>query len=325
MDMAGALAEVNSKYFALDFNPDGVPFVSFYDESLKKQSVVKVAGVGDAKYIGNAGDLIQTGGSSNSSVAVFPLSDNDIWCAQCNNAKNSNGIKRALNLSQFNGSAWSEDIPITGRSTKDNAYCILGRIISNIPYLYIYSQASQSISLYKYSNGNWTSSFEALKIKQADSQTDATLNLRTMDFDIASDGSVYVMTGADYSTAKVYNIGVVRISADGSSQQIVGGEMTKVDIDNYRNASMSLDANDVPYVIYTKPDGEDSSKHLYITYIDTKTKNWAAEERLSAGTCDFAVIRFAENGTGYVAAKVSTTSADGTSSIVRYELYSSAE
>ncbi len=324
MDMAGALAEVDSKYFALDFNPSGVPYVSFFDGSLKKQSVMKVAGVGEASYIGEADALIQTGASSNSSVAVFPMADNDVWSAQCNNAKSSSGLKRTLYLSQFDGNAWSEDKPITSRSTKDNAYCILGRIISGVPYMYIYNQTSQSISLYKYSDGAWITSFESIKIKKADGQTDATLNLRVMDFDIASDGSVYAMIGADYSSENS-NICVVRISADGSSQQLVGGEMTQVNIDNYRNASMSLDANDVPYVTYTKPDGEGNSKHLYITHIDSKTKTWADEEPLGTGTCDFAVIRFDENGVGYVAATVSNPSADGSSTVVRYELYSSAE
>ncbi len=325
MDMAGALAEVDSKCFALDFNPSGVPYVSFYDGTLAKQSVMKVTGVGEASYVGEAGPMFKTGTGANSSVAVFPISDNDVWCAQRNDDRNVAVARRSLNLAHFDGSVWTNNNQITGRTASDYAYCVLGRVISSVPYLYVYNQNNQSISIYKYSDSVWSTVFENLKIKQADGQTDAILDLYAMDFDIASDGSIYVMTGADYSTVKVYNIGVVRISADGSSQQLVGGEMTQVNIDKYRNASMSLDANDVPYVIYTKPDGEGTSKHLYITHIDSKTKTWADEEPLGTGTCDFAVIRFDENGVGYVAAKVSNPSADGSSTVVRYELYSSAE
>ncbi len=324
VDVAGALAEVDSKCFALDFNPDGVPYVSFYDGGLAKQSVMKVGGTGGVSYVGEAGSMYKTGTGSNSSAAIFPVSDNNLWCAQRNDDRNVDVDRRALNLAHFDGSAWTNNNQITGRTASDYAYCVLGRIISSVPYLYVYNQNTQSISLYRYSGGSWTAVFESLRIKKADGESYATLNLRAMDFDIASDGSVYVMAAADYSVEKVYNISVVRISADGSGQQIIGGE-TAVDIADYRNASMSLDANDVPYVIYTKPDGEDSSKHLYITHIDTKTKTWSSEERLSSGTCDFAVIRFDGNGTGYVAAKVSNPSADGSSSVVKYELFSSAE
>ncbi len=326
MDMAGALAEVDSKCFAVDFNPEGVPYVSFYDGTLAKQSVMKVTGVGEASYVGEAGQMFKTGTGANSSVAVFPISDNDVWCAQRNDDRNVVVARRSLNLAHFDGSAWTNNNQITGRTAADYAYCVLGRIISGVPYMYVYNQNSQSISIYKYSDNAWTTMFESLKIKQADGQTDATLDLYAMDFDIASDGSVYVMTGADYSTTKVYNIGVVRISADGSSQQIIGGEMTEVNIDKYRNASMSLDANDVPYVVYTKPDAEGSSKHLFITYIDSKTKTWAPEEALGADACDFAVIRFSESGVGYVAATAKGTSADDPeTTFSKYVLYSSAQ
>lgn len=317
-DVAGAMANVSSKYFAIAIDRDGTPFVSFYDGSLAKQSLMKVSGT-SASYVGEAGSMYKTGGTSNSSVAVFPVADNDVWCAQYNDDRSGVDVsRRALNLAHYDGSAWSNANAISGRSATDFAYNVSGRTVSGIPYLFVYNQNTQSISVYKYKNKAWNTMFESLKIKQADGTTDATLNLRAMDFDIASDGSIYVMAGADYSTAKVYNIGVVKISADGSSQQLVGGEMTNVNIDTYRNASMSLDSNDVPYVTYTKT-GEGSTKYLCITHIDSKTKTWADGESLSSESCDFAVIRFSESGTGYVAAKVKRDSE------YKYILFSSAE
>ncbi len=326
MDIAGALAEVDSKCFAVDFNPEGVPYVSFYDGTLSKQSVMKVTGVGEASYVGEAGPMYKTGTGSNSSVAVFPVSDNDVWCAQRNEDRKVDVARRSLNLAHFDGSAWTNNNQIAGRTASDYAYCVLGRIISGVPYLFIYNQNTQSISIYKYSDSAWSAVYESLKLKKEDGETDATLDLRALDFDIASDGSFYIMTAADYSTEGVYNLGVVRVSADGSSQQIVGGVMTAVNIDDYRNASMSLDTNDVPYVIYTKPDAESSNKYLNITYIDSKTKTWAPEEALGTDACSFAVIRFSESGTGYVAAIVKSTSPDDPDTTVsRYVLFSSAQ
>ena len=224
--------------------------------------------------------------------------------------------RRALNLAHFDGSAWTNAISIPGRNAKDYAYCVLGKYVAGVPYLFIYNQNTQSVSLYKYASNAWSAVFESLKMKKADGTTDATLNLRAFDFDIATNGDIYVMAGGDYSVEKVYNLAVVKIAAKDNAQTIIGGEMS-VDIDEYRSASMGLDANDVPYVVYTKPEGD--VKYACITTIDPKAKTWTEGEKLSSSPSDFVVIRFTENGLGYVVSK--ETIGENT----KYVLYSTAE
>ncbi|MBS7293320.1 MAG: hypothetical protein KIG75_06815 [Bacteroidales bacterium] len=158
--------------------------------------------------------------------------------------------------------------------------------------------------------------FESLKLKKADGSTDATLNLRAFDFDIASNGDIYVMAGGDYSVEKLYNLAVVKIAAKDKAQTLIGGEMT-IDIDKSRSASMSLDSNDVPYVVYTKPEGGD--KYAYFTFIDAKTKTWSNEEKLSSNPSDFVVLRFDDKGLGYIVSKETIDKA------TKYVLYSSGE
>ena len=313
-DVAGALAEVDSKYFALDFAPEGTPFVSFYDGSLKKQSVMKVGS--SASYVGEAGSLFQTGGSSNSSVAVFPVAENDIWCAQYNNAKNSLVGKRALNLAHFDGTSWTNGIAVEGRNASDYAYCVLGKKIQDAHYLMVFNQNTSTISIYKYSEGTWASVLESQEIMKADGTTKATLNLRALDFDLSSDGQIYVMTGADYSAEKVYNIGVVRINPETKSQVLIGGE-TDINIDDCRSASFSLDSNDVPYIAYTKLEGD--ARFACIRHIDGKTKTWSEDTKLSSLSCGLTIIRFSGDGKGYVA----NIEAIGDSS--KYVLYSTVE
>lgn len=276
---------------------------------------MKVSG-SKAELVGAADALYLTAGGSNSAVGLFALSASDIWCAQYNNERKVLVERRALNLAHFDGSAWTNAISIPGRNAKDYAYCVLGKYVAGVPYLFIYNQNTQSVSLYKYASNAWSAVFESLKMKKADGTTDATLNLRAFDFDIATNGDIYVMAGGDYSVEKVYNLAVVKIAAKDNAQTIIGGEMS-VDIDEYRSASMALDANDVPYVVYTKPEGD--VKYACITTIDPKAKTWTEGEKLSSSPSDFVVIRFTENGLGYVVSK--ETIGENT----KYVLYSTAE
>lgn len=80
---------------------------------------------------------------------------------------------------------------------------------------------------------------------------------------------------------------------------------------------MSLDSNDVPYVVYTKPEGD--VKYACITTIDPKAKTWTEGEKLSSNPSDFVVIRFTDNGLGYVVSKETIDKA------TKYVLYSSGE
>lgn len=314
-DVAGALAAVGSEYFAIDICSDGTPYVSFLDKVVNKQCVMKVSG-SKAELVGEANAMYKTGGGSNSSVGLFAFSASDVWCAQYNNDKSVLVERRAMNLAHFDGSIWTNANSIPGRNAKDYAYCILGKYVANAPYLFVYNQNTQSISLYKYASNAWGAVFESLKLKKADGSTDATLNLRAFDFDIASNGDIYVMAGGDYSVEKLFNLAVVKIAAKDKAQTLIGGEMT-IDIDKSRSASMSLDSNDVPYVVYTKPEGND--KYAYFTFIDAKTKTWSNEEKLSSNPSDFVVLRFDDKGLGYIVSKETIDKA------TKYVLYSSGE
>ena len=314
-DVAGAFVNVASELFAMDFCPDGTPYVSFYNKAATKQCVVKISG-SEAEYVGDAAALYKTGSGSNSSVGLFAFSASDIWCAQRNEDRNVTVARRALNLAHYDGSTWTNAIPISGRNANDYAYCVLGKYVANVPYLLVFNQNTNSISLYKYASNAWSAVFESLKLKKADGTADAKLNLRALDFDIASGGDIYVMVGADYSVADLFNLGVVRIAAKDNSQTLIGGELS-IDINKSRSASMGLDNNDVPYLVYTKPEGD--AKYACITHIDAKSKTWSAEEKLSTNPSDFVVLRYDDKGRGYI------VSSETIGESKKYVLYSSAE
>ncbi len=175
----------------------------------------------------------------------------------------------------------------------------------------------RALNLAHFDGSAWTNAISIPgRNAKADGSTDAILNLRAFDFDIASNGDIYVMAGGDYSVEKLFNLAVVKIAAKDKAQTLIGGEMT-IDIDKSRSASMSLDSNDVPYVVYTKPEGND--KYAYFTFIDAKTKTWSNEEKLSSNPSDFVVLRFDDKGLGYIVSKETIDKA------TKYVLYSSGE
>lgn len=82
--------------------------------------------------------------------------------------------------------------------------------------------------------------------------------------------------------------------------------LSSVDIDSGRNISLSLDANDVPHLVYEgNTDGI-----TYLTYINAN-RQWSDPVAISAGASDGCAIRFSEDGTGYIAFKDESPLADG--------------
>lgn len=315
-DVAGKLAEETATYMALEFDPDNNPYVTYYGGTVKKQTVVAVKD-GVSASVGEAGSLLTTSGGTNSSSAVFPISANEVWAAHFNNSRtNDAGVaRRALNLALYDGSTWTNGKAIEGRNPSDYGYCVLGRYYNDVPYLFIFNQNTHTISLYHYANGSWATDYESMKFYKADGTTEVgNVHVYCQNFDFDTKGNLYLMLAPDYSVTEVYNIVVIRVSKEDGKQTVIGGE-TDINLNNYRCCDFALDANDVPYLVYTKPEG--SNKYATIRYIDPKTKGWSEEVRLSDANADWAQIRYAEDGTGYIV--ISNEDTD------KYDLYSTVD
>ena len=320
-DVAGALIAAKSDGFSLNFNAAGTPFVAFADGTASnKMSVMKVSD-GKGVYVGDAGQMFATSASFTSVSAVFPVSDNDVWCAHYNNTNKVDVARRALNLAHFDGSTWTNGKGITGRDAAAYANGVFGKTINGTSYMYVYGTKTSSVpshlSLYKLDGSTWTTIFEDLHILDSKGEEVSGYSAFLSDFDIASDGSVYLLIGATFDDDGVYKFGVVKYDPASEKQTIVGGAMTDVTItEKSQMGSLALDANDVPYVTLTYKDGEVFKSA--VRHIDSKTRTWSDLSVLSAASTS-ATVRFAENGKGYVAGIEDT--ADGK----KYVLYSTAE
>ena len=323
-DVAGALAMAKADGVSLSFDPAGVPYVAFADGAFTNKYSVKRVADGTGTYVGEGGQMFGTSAMLNSVSAVFPISEKNVWCAHYNNTNKVAVPRRGLNLAHYDGSGWTNGVAIAGREPDSYANGVFGRTINGVPYLYVYGASTKTvarhISLYKLDAGNWTTVFENLEVNGPDGQPINPLNSVSnyfSDFDIASDGTVYLLLCARFDAAEDFLIGVVKYDPATGKQVIVGGVMTDTtNMNSSTTASMALDSNDVPYVSISYKDGD--VMKTAVRHIDSKTKTWSELVTLASNS-NFSDIVFAEDGTGYIVTR-ETVGED-----TKYVLYSTAK
>ena len=320
-DVAGALAIAKADGVSLSFDASGVPYVAFADGAFTNKYSVKRVADGKGTYVGEGGQMFGTSAMFNSVSAVFPISEKDVWCAHYNNTNKVAVPKRGLNLAHYDGSGWTNGVAIAGREPASCANGVFGRIINGVPYLYVYgtktSKVPSHISLYKLEGGNWTTIFENLEVLGTDGQPVGGYSAYFSDFDIASDGTVYLLFCVLFNAADDYQIGVVKYDPATGKQVIVGGVMTDtINMNSSTTASMALDSNDVPYVSISYKDG--NVMKTAVRHIDSKTKAWSELVTLASNSY-FSDIVFAENGTGYIVTR------EIVGEDTKYVLYSTAK
>lgn len=322
-DVAGALAIARADGVSLSFDPTGVPYVAFADGAFTNKYSVKRVADGKGTYVGEGGQMFGTTAkrSLNSVSAVFPISEKDVWCAHYNNTNTVAVPMGGLNLAHYDGSGWNNGVAIAGREPASYANGVFGRTVNGVPYLYVYgtktSKVPSHISLYKLDGENWTTIFENLEVLGTDGKPVGGYSAFFSDFDIASDGTVYLLFGALFNAAEDFQIGVVKYDPATGKQVIVGGAMTDTtNMNSSTTASMALDSNDVPYVSISYKDGgvmKTAARH-----IDSNTKTWSELVTLASNS-NFSDIVFAEDGTGYIVTR-ETVGED-----TKYVLYSTAK
>lgn len=319
VDLYSTLVEGRSDMFALAFDPDGQAYASFIDYIAPTKQTLSVAKVtkGGATFLGGQGAIAKPNSSCFSGLA--PVSSSEIWSFTSNNAAGTTVGKRALNLSKFDGSAWTQEIACGTRSTTEYTYQNIVKNIRGEWYALLVDYNNISVSLFKYDAGSksWVDFPGIIKPIAADGATEITTADYTygcLDFDVATNGEVYIALSADVFTAGTKEYAVVKYSPATKAVTIVGGGTVAPYLHSKSRAiSLALDANDIPYVVVgnvlrTTEDGS-AAEPCVITYLDTDTKVWTEPQPISPAVKTSGIsIAFAEDGTGYVAYKDETTS-----------------
>ncbi len=324
---SGPLTEARSDVFAIGFDDEGEAYASFSDWSstaVKSQNTtVMQVSKSAVKVLGSQGTIAKANNSCG--TALFPISSSEVWSVTSANAAGSVIGRRAMNLSKFDGSAWTQELTCGTRSTTEYTYGTVGKLIDGERYVLVIDYNSISLSLYKYDKTSkaWIDYPGAIKPVAADGATEIT-TAETMygciDFDVASNGDVYVALCADLFTAGTKQYGVFKYSPDTKKITVIGGgPLTNFTHGSSgtgcRYVSVALDANDVPYVVlgntfrFKEVDGTKNYDPAVISYIDADTKMWTNPQPISDAVQTAGIqIAFAGDGTGYVSYKDESTS-----------------
>lgn len=318
--VCGALIEERASYFGLGFSPAGNAYVSLGNytmidgtikSSAQRTQVYKVTSSGAVKL---GSDLVTVGGNTVTSNAVVAISDNEIYDVFFSNAAVTGlGLaKRGVDCAKFDGTSWTDGGQISDREKSITTYEIITKTVAGVPYVLILNFSLISVSLYKYEDNAWTTVFHDMKPLRTDREnpiSTADYQYSSLDFDVASNGDVYVFASADFQTAGTKEYGVVRARrvvnagdtgpVESWEQSLVGGVIKAATHAQARYASFALDANDNIFVVWSNAI-KDTEIKTSVTWIDPETRLWAEPVVLTDVKTEGAVIRFAEDGTGYI-------------------------
>lgn len=285
------------------FSPEGDAFFSFYDYTGKFANVYAISGSA-ATAVGPTNLLYRPLTSSYySTMGLAPLSSSNVYLAYGVNAASGSLAKRELNLCNWNGSAWTQEMGIAGRDAKNYAYEVFSKMVGDDYYMLVFNQNIHTLSLYKFNAAGVSTVFESLGFKQPlDPAADAKVNLYGLGFDIASDGTPYILCLPENgsSTGSTYSPAVYKFNSSDSTFSLVGGVLSDVDGQAGRYVAMALDGNDIPYLTYVQ------DKKAYYTYVDAKTKIWVTPVLLSDEETTNLSIDFSADGVGYISCAVAS-------------------
>lgn len=268
---------------ALSFDNSGKPYVAFSDygnETSRTPTVKSFNGTGWAN-VGTPGITdVRTQFNSlaldkNGQLYLFAMND-------------AAGIlaKRALNISTFNGSAWTANQALSVR-TLPNAYRIRSKQENGNIYLAVndYGNNSGTVSVYVLENGTWSVLAEGMRHEEATES-----NYYDLAMDVDSKGNVYAMSIE--KLGEEYKLVIHKYTASSKNWSIYGSPITLGS--NNRYYDLAISPFDVPYVIYRTVE-----EQYAFTFIDSETKTWTEPSLFPTVTSSDSFIDFDATGKGY--------------------------
>ena len=291
--------EQKADVIGMGFDKAGAVYATYREYNVTNHTAVVKLADNKATFVGDTTGAAFSPYPGNP-AAIFPAGDNGIWVAQnAGDKKHTTIPQRTLCLAKWDGSSWEAGKSIsTDRPADAYAYYTIAAHSKGVDYLMIYNQNSNSVSIYKLdAAGSWSTVVEGLQLLNTSGEVATIYSMHSMDFDVASNGDIYICAGASFATDE-YNIAVVRYRPSDKSQAIIGG-VTEHRKDKDRYFSIALDANDTPYLAFRNSlTGDDK---LYVRYIDNKTKTWSAPACISNNAVAAPIIRFSESGEAFIA------------------------
>ena len=266
----------------LAFNRSGVPFVSFGDDSGDQtEAAVMTYDSGSWSYLGG-GPFSEVESSVN---AVTVGEEGEVYGFYINEQR-GHANRRGVELKVFDG-GWS-DLSISGRS--GNALDVIAKEVNGDIYLGVHDFGErQAVSVYKYSNGSWSTLADRLK------ESEEHIVYRTgFAMDVDRDGNVfvaYVEKGPD--TPQQHK--VQRYDAQEGVWSAVGSIVHSTESTlTIRSFDIAVDPYGNPMFFF-----RNDNSNPVVAHFDADTNNWGDLINLSSGEADELELEVAPNGVAY--------------------------
>jgi hypothetical protein len=276
-----------ASYIDFTFDSEGHPYVSYPDYTATKAQSASVRYFNGTEWanVGNPGIMDNT--VTYTSLSFGP--SNKLFLFNMNSAI---GVlaKRELNVSTFDGSAWTTNTTVTGRTAAQYGYLPVSKLVNGVLYLGVLNVAASTpytFSVYSYADGAWTTIADNIIHDGATS-----CNLRDFDMDVDLDGNIFIAV-ADDATGTAYKPRVMKYTAETKVWSDVG-DVIDVDIDVTRQFSLAVSPYGVPFLLY-----RNASQYPTVISLDTDTQQWTDPQVLESAEVSELWIDFAPNGEAF--------------------------
>ncbi|RIJ50477.1 hypothetical protein D1614_00640 [Maribellus luteus] len=307
---AKTVSEGRASYPRIAFDAEGAPFISYADytnnDPYKEGSTTYAASV--MNYNGSSWSYV-----GNKGITDVRITYNDIVLKNdgnpmlfCYNNAAGTLARRELNISDFTGNSWASNLTIPGRASTQYAYHTTAKNVDGVIYLGVYNANEGTFSVYKNTDGSWTTIVESYLQDGA-----TTGNLRDFDMDVDRDGNVFVCVADDEAGADIYRPKVLKYDATAETWSKVGTPIA-IDFSTTREFSLAISPVGTPFLMY-----RDDSMFPVVVSFDEDTQDWTTPAQLNAVEAENLYMDFAPNGVAYAAF---TTSATGETMLFKYDI-----
>lgn len=271
----------NSSGYAVGVNPQGVPYVVFGDYNSSTKSAQRKSSV--FKYENGVSSVIDSLARVTylgETPVIVPFSNNYVTVAGQISNTAFGGTSRALNISEFNGSKWTNLVPINGRDMAMRGYLTYAEVVNGVAYMLVFNNPSDdhSVSVYSNDGSGWKTIGEKIRVYPVNGGDYYTTIYMYHDIAVNSKGEVYILTGAQYINDN-YHFALMKVGKNNTltfEYPVITN--FSVTASQRIHPQVTFDANDIPYVVYTANDGSDRTM---VTHFDLTTREWTASEPIS--------------------------------------------
>ena len=283
---------------AVGVSPTGVPYTVYLDYTTGSSAAKRTSSV--SKLVNGKPELVGAAGKVNKfkyEPCVFPIADNNVYVAGQADGTTLGATKRMLAIDQYDGSAWTNKIEISGRDATRYGFITTGHVFNGVSYLLVLnnnSNVQHGISFYKNDGKGWSTIFEDLKLKNQKGEEVQEIYWY-MDFAITSKGEILLLLSTTFDGTG-YSHAIVKYDEQTKEQTILYGIIPEwsVGAKEEIRPKLLLDSNDLPYVTYITRDGSD---RIFTTHVDKTTKTWTNGEPVSDFACHEG-FKFVKNKSG---------------------------